>query len=438
MRRTAHHPDGCLARARVRQATTSPSPSRRSSCSSTCSRTPRSGRSASCCRRASRAWATCTRSCAASARGCSPRRRSRASRGCRRGCARRSSSCSRASARTPRASSRSSSRWRCARARPRRSPAIECRAFAPPARTVRPSPGAPPVAPARGASLLTCRIPDPRAAQEAYIYTEEPAFLAELAAAVKKLLHRVDAPLLRSILSSYYDTITRSVTNAAPKAIMLHMVKATELSIYASLFENLYARAASLSSHDPPPTAGRRPARPHACCTPLTSADLCEPTVCAAAATRPTGCSTSRPRSTPSAAPTSSCSRSSAPPRGPSSPSRERAARPAAQAEAAFVGRGGRRGRRCGRRRRGGDCGRQRGEGGGQAAHAGGSAPLGATGAGRGVTGARGGRVEPSPEAAMPCACAGVREMKRDRARMCCAGGVCARRDSRRWRCSEP
>ena len=197
---------------------------------------------------------------------------------------------------------------------------------------------------------------------------------------VKKLLHRVDAPLLRSILSSYYDTITRSVTNAAPKAIMLHMVKATELSIYASLFENLYARAASLSSHDPPPTAGRRPARPHACCTPLTSAGLCEPTVCAAAATRPTGCSTSRPRSTPSAAPTSSCSRSSAPPRGPSSPSRERAARPAAQAEAAFAGLGGRRGRRCGRRRRGGDCGRQRGEGGGQAAHAGGSAPLGATG----------------------------------------------------------
>ena len=75
--------------------------------------------------------------------------------------------------------------------------------------------------------------------EEAYVYTDDPEFLAELAGAVKKLVNRVDAPLLRSILTSYFATTQRSITNAAPKAIMLHMVRGTQGAIYSTLFEGM-------------------------------------------------------------------------------------------------------------------------------------------------------------------------------------------------------
>ena len=94
--------------------------------------------------------------------------------------------------------------------------------------------------------------------EEAYIFTDDPAFLEQLAAAVKKLIHRVDAPLLRTILSSYYATITRSVTNAAPKAIMLHMIKATETSIYPVLFENLGRQPPDGLLDEPPEVDAKR------------------------------------------------------------------------------------------------------------------------------------------------------------------------------------
>jgi len=73
--------------------------------------------------------------------------------------------------------------------------------------------------------------------EEAYIFTDDPAFLAELASAVKKLVSRVDAPLLRSILNSYFTTVTRTITNAAPKAIMLNLIRATQEAIYKTLFD---------------------------------------------------------------------------------------------------------------------------------------------------------------------------------------------------------
>ena len=77
------------------------------------------------------------------------------------------------------------------------------------------------------------------AMEEAYIYTDDESFLKELQEGIKKLVKGVEAPLLRSILSSYYATITRSVVNAAPKAIMLHMLRATENALYPTLFERL-------------------------------------------------------------------------------------------------------------------------------------------------------------------------------------------------------
>ena len=77
------------------------------------------------------------------------------------------------------------------------------------------------------------------AMEEAYVYTDDAAFLAELAAAVKKLVARLDAPLLRAILQSYFATVTRAVTNAAPKAVMLHMVRHTQHGLYGALFDAL-------------------------------------------------------------------------------------------------------------------------------------------------------------------------------------------------------
>ena len=75
--------------------------------------------------------------------------------------------------------------------------------------------------------------------EEAYIYTDDATFLAELQAAVKKLVTRLDAPLLRSILNSYYQTVVRTITNSAPKAIMLNMVRQTQNSIHSALFDAL-------------------------------------------------------------------------------------------------------------------------------------------------------------------------------------------------------
>ena len=77
------------------------------------------------------------------------------------------------------------------------------------------------------------------AMEAAYIYTDDPTFLAELSAAVKKLVTKLDAPLLRNILVSYYATTQRSVVNAAPKAIMHFMVGGTKDQIYQLLFENV-------------------------------------------------------------------------------------------------------------------------------------------------------------------------------------------------------
>jgi len=80
------------------------------------------------------------------------------------------------------------------------------------------------------------------AMEEAYIYTDDDKFLADLFAAVKKLVTRLEAPLLRGILTSYYGTVVRTIVNAAPKAIMLHMVRATQEQLYNSLFDALHQK----------------------------------------------------------------------------------------------------------------------------------------------------------------------------------------------------
>jgi dynamin 1-like protein len=75
--------------------------------------------------------------------------------------------------------------------------------------------------------------------EEAYISTDDPAFLAELAAVVKKLVNRMDASLLRSLLVSYYSTVQRALNNGAPKAIMRFLVRGCHESVYGYMFDRI-------------------------------------------------------------------------------------------------------------------------------------------------------------------------------------------------------
>ena len=88
--------------------------------------------------------------------------------------------------------------------------------------------------------------------EEAYISTDDPAFLAELQGVMKKLASRLDVGLLRSILTSYYATVQRAISNSAPKAIMCFLVRGTQESVSASLFERI-ARQPPANVLDEPP-----------------------------------------------------------------------------------------------------------------------------------------------------------------------------------------
>ena len=45
---------------------------------------------------------------------------------------------------------------------------------------------------------------------------------------VRKLVTRLDVGLLRTILTSYYATVQRALSNSAPKAIMCFLVRGTQ------------------------------------------------------------------------------------------------------------------------------------------------------------------------------------------------------------------
>ncbi|KAJ1631710.1 Dynamin GTPase effector domain-containing protein [Pavlovales sp. CCMP2436] len=75
--------------------------------------------------------------------------------------------------------------------------------------------------------------------EEAYTATEDPAFLLELNNAVRKLVSKMDPTLIRDILRSYFATVQRSVSNAAPKCIMLFLVNGVKNRLHATLFEGV-------------------------------------------------------------------------------------------------------------------------------------------------------------------------------------------------------
>ena len=110
----------------------------------------------------------------------------------------------------------------------------------------------------RERALTQAKLEELVAMEEAYIFTDDPAFLAELAAAIKRLVNRVDAPLLRSILTSYFGTTQRSIINSAPKAIMLHMVRATQDAIHAALFDGVGRQSPEGLLDEPPEMDAKR------------------------------------------------------------------------------------------------------------------------------------------------------------------------------------
>jgi len=94
--------------------------------------------------------------------------------------------------------------------------------------------------------------------EEAYISTDDAAFLKELSAVVKKLVNGLDAPLLRSILVSYYGTVIRSVSNSAPKAMMLFMIRASQDGIYSCLFDRIARQPPAGLLDEPPEMESKR------------------------------------------------------------------------------------------------------------------------------------------------------------------------------------
>mmetsp|Transcript_28265 Transcript_28265/g.76060 ORF Transcript_28265/g.76060 Transcript_28265/m.76060 type:complete len:742 (-) Transcript_28265:238-2463(-) len=83
------------------------------------------------------------------------------------------------------------------------------------------------------------KLTDLVAMEEAYIASEDPAFLQELTTAVKKLVSQMNPGLIRDILKSYYATVQRTIANTAPKAIMHGLVNGVRARVHAVLFEQL-------------------------------------------------------------------------------------------------------------------------------------------------------------------------------------------------------
>lgn len=96
------------------------------------------------------------------------------------------------------------------------------------------------------------------AMEEAYIYTNDDAFLSELASAVKKLLSHLNASLLRQILVSYFSTVQRAISHNAPKAVMLFMVKASQQAVYAHLFDAIGSQSTEGLLDEPPEVEAKR------------------------------------------------------------------------------------------------------------------------------------------------------------------------------------
>jgi len=110
----------------------------------------------------------------------------------------------------------------------------------------------------RAQGLCQAKLEELVAMEENYIMTDDPAFLAEMAGVVKKLVNKLDAPLIRSILVSYYSTVQRSLNNSAPKAIMLYMVKGVHDAVYQALFDALGRQPVDNLLDEPPEMDAKR------------------------------------------------------------------------------------------------------------------------------------------------------------------------------------
>ena len=77
---------------------------------------------------------------------------------------------------------------------------------------------------------------------------------------VRKLVNKLDATLLRSILVAYYSTVQRAINNAAPKAIMHFLVHGTREAVYGWLFERIARQPPETVLDEPPEVEAKRKA----------------------------------------------------------------------------------------------------------------------------------------------------------------------------------
>jgi len=61
----------------------------------------------------------------------------------------------------------------------------------------------------------------------------------ELNNAVRKMVNTSNPTLIRDILRSYFQTVQRSIADAAPKAIMLFLVTGVRMRVHTVLFEQV-------------------------------------------------------------------------------------------------------------------------------------------------------------------------------------------------------
>merc|ERR1711871_455660 len=86
----------------------------------------------------------------------------------------------------------------------------------------------------------TCtKISELIAMEKSYVWTDDPAFRAELQGLFSKKNASVDPSVMRSLLRAYFTAVKASLAHTVPKAVMHFLVKACEEGMSAHLFERV-------------------------------------------------------------------------------------------------------------------------------------------------------------------------------------------------------
>lgn len=75
---------------------------------------------------------------------------------------------------------------------------------------------------------------------------------------MRKLVNSTNPTLIREICRSYFCTVQRSVSNGAPKCIMLFLVNGVRAKLHAALFEGVMRAQLADLLDEPDEMRGRR------------------------------------------------------------------------------------------------------------------------------------------------------------------------------------